>query len=164
MLPHARQIVDRFHLIRLANQRIDDCRRRIQNQQLGRRGRKADPLYRIRRRLTVGVELLEPPQIGRVHELLDLGDPSGHLRQIWWAKEQLRSIFDHPVRGHGAAELLLLAEAWMKTPYQRELRALGRTIWRWRIQILNWFLHHQISNGPTESVNNRIKLEAPRVS
>lgn len=157
VLPGARQIVDRFHLIRLANERIDDCRRRIQNQTLGHRGRKADPLYRIRRRLTMGVQRLEADQIGRVHDLLDAGDPSGHLRQIWLAKEQLRALFDRPDRGVAAGDLLLFTQAWMAAPRQPELRRLGRTLWRWRRQILNWFWHHQISNGPTEAINGLIK-------
>ncbi len=34
-----------------------------------------------------------------------------------------------------------------------EVRRLGRTISRWRDQILAWHLSH-VSNGPTEAVNN----------
>ena len=49
MLPDAIQIADPFHLCRLANQKLDECRRRIQNQILGHRGRKIDPSYRARR-------------------------------------------------------------------------------------------------------------------
>lgn len=158
MLPAARQIVDLFHLIRLANRRLDEGRRRIQNATLGHRGRKGDPLYRIRRRLTIGIERLDRTQIARVHELLDVGDPSGHLRQLWLAKEQLRTLFARPDRGHAAAEFLMLTQAWKTAPGgQIELRALGRTLWRWRPQILAWFWHHQVSNGPTESANNLIK-------
>lgn len=158
MLPDAKQVVDRFHLIKLANQRLDDCRRRIQNQTLGRRGRKHDPLYRARRRLTIGAERLDPDQHDRINELLDAGDPSGHLRQLWLAKEQLRAIFDHPDRGVAAGEFLLMAQAFAHAPgRQNELRRLGRTLLRWRHQILNWFWHHQISNGPTEAVNNLMK-------
>jgi hypothetical protein len=46
MLPDAMQIADPFHVCRLANQRLDEVRRRVQNQTLGHRGRKVDPLYR----------------------------------------------------------------------------------------------------------------------
>lgn len=158
MLPKARQIVDLFHLIRLTNRRLDECRRRVQNEILGHRGRKGDPLYRIRRRLTIGIERLDADQIARVHQMLDEGDPSGHLRQLWFAKEQLRALFNHPDRGVAAGEFLLLTMAWKTAPDgQSELRALGRTLWRWRHQILAWFWHHQVSNGPTESVNNLLK-------
>ena len=37
-----------------------------------------------------------------------------------------------------------------------EVRPLGRTIKRWRDQIVAWHRSH-VSNGPTEAVNNLIK-------
>ena len=33
----------------VANSKLDECRRRVQNETLGHRGRKDDPLYRCRR-------------------------------------------------------------------------------------------------------------------
>ena len=56
VLPHARQVADPFHVIRLGNQRLDEVRRRVQNETLGHRGRKGDPLYGIRRLLTAAHE------------------------------------------------------------------------------------------------------------
>ena len=47
-LAHATLVVDHFHLIRLANQVIDDVRRRVQQQTTGHRGGKHDPLSGIR--------------------------------------------------------------------------------------------------------------------
>ena len=47
---------DRSHL---ANQKLDECRRRVQNETLGHRGRKDDPLYRCRRLLTKADERLD---------------------------------------------------------------------------------------------------------
>lgn len=52
MLPHAVQIADPFHVVKLANTKLDECRRRVQNETCGHRGRKNDPLYRCRRLLT----------------------------------------------------------------------------------------------------------------
>ena len=46
MLPDAVQVADPFHLVKLANAALDDCRRRVQDDTLGHRGRKTDPLYR----------------------------------------------------------------------------------------------------------------------
>ena len=46
-LPHAYQVADPFHVVRLANRCVDLVRRRVQNETLGHRGRKGDPLYRI---------------------------------------------------------------------------------------------------------------------
>jgi transposase len=52
MLPHAVQIADPFHLVKLANTALDEVRRRVQQELLGHRGHKHDPLYRARRMLT----------------------------------------------------------------------------------------------------------------
>jgi transposase len=37
-----------------------------------------------------------------------------------------------------------------------EIQSLGRTLLRWRDQIVAW-RHAQVGNGPTESMNNLIK-------
>jgi transposase len=50
-LGHATVIVDHFHVIKLANTVVDQVRRRTQQATLGHRGRKRDPLYRIRKLL-----------------------------------------------------------------------------------------------------------------
>jgi hypothetical protein len=49
MVPHALQVADPFHLVKLANSKLDERRRRVQNETLGHRGHKHDPLYRCRR-------------------------------------------------------------------------------------------------------------------
>ncbi len=60
MLPDAEQVADPFHVVQVANRRLDECRRRVQNEILGHRGRKADPLYRCRRLLLAAEERLDP--------------------------------------------------------------------------------------------------------
>jgi transposase len=45
LLPHTEVVVDHFHVIRLGNAVVDEARRRVQQQTLGHRGRKGDPLY-----------------------------------------------------------------------------------------------------------------------
>ena len=47
-LDHTVRVADPFHVVRAANRVVDKVRRRVQNETLGHRGRKADPLYRIR--------------------------------------------------------------------------------------------------------------------
>ena len=49
MVPEATLVADPFHVVKLANAKLDECRRRVQNETLGHRGRKSDPLYRCRR-------------------------------------------------------------------------------------------------------------------
>jgi len=57
-LGHATVVVDHFHAIRLANTVVDQVRRRTQQATLGHRGRKRDPLYRIRKLLLTAAEQL----------------------------------------------------------------------------------------------------------
>jgi transposase len=52
VLPDTIQVADPFHVHKLAVQRLDECRRRVQNETMGHRGRKDDPLYRARKLLT----------------------------------------------------------------------------------------------------------------
>ena len=60
----------------LANQKIDECRRRVQNESLGHRGRKTDPLYRARRLLTKAHERLDERGNDKLVGLLRAGDPA----------------------------------------------------------------------------------------
>ena len=48
-LPTAVRVLDCFHVTRLGFAAVDDVRRRVQRDSTGHRGRKDEPLYRIRR-------------------------------------------------------------------------------------------------------------------
>jgi hypothetical protein len=71
--------------VKLANQRLDECRRRVQQETLGHRGHKDDPLYRSRRLLTRADERLDDRGRTRLAGLLDAGDPRGEVRTAWHA-------------------------------------------------------------------------------
>ena len=51
-------VMDPFHVVRLAGDCLEQCRRRVQQQTLGDRGRAGDPLYSARRTLSTGADLL----------------------------------------------------------------------------------------------------------
>ena len=85
MLPDATQIADPFHLVKLANSKLDECRRRVQNETLGHRGRKTDPLYRARRLLTKAHERLDEHGETKLLGLLAAGDRRGEVRMAWHA-------------------------------------------------------------------------------
>jgi transposase len=61
--------MDPFHVVRLAGTALDECRRRVQLDTCGHRGRKADPLYRSRRALQTGADLLTDKQKARLAAL-----------------------------------------------------------------------------------------------
>jgi transposase len=156
MLPDAVQIADPFHLIRLANQKLDECRRRVQNQTLGHRGRKIDPLYRARRLLTRADERLDQAGRSRLLGLLDAGDPDGDVRTTWQAKEVVRSIYDHHDPQLAVEFVTRLGHDLQDRTYPIEVNSLGRTLTRWRNQIAAWHQAHH-TNAATEAANNLIK-------
>ncbi len=65
-LPGAVRVLDSFHVTRLGFAAVDDVRRRIQQELTGHRGRKGDPLYRIRRLLRRGHEHHSPRSWARL--------------------------------------------------------------------------------------------------
>jgi len=72
-LPAAVAVMDPFHVVRLAGDALDRSRRRIQQELHGHRGLAGDPLYRARRTLHTGVDLLTERQVARL-EALFAGD------------------------------------------------------------------------------------------
>jgi transposase len=95
MSPTAVQVADPFHVIKLANTKADETRRRVQNETMGHRGRKTDPLYRIRRLLAKADERLTDKGRTELVGLLTAGDPWGEVRMAWYAKEVVRQIYTH---------------------------------------------------------------------
>jgi transposase len=92
-LGHATVVVDHFHAIRLANTVVDQVRRRVQQATLGHRGRKRDPLYRIRKLLLIAQEQLTSRGRTRLRAGLTAGDPTGEVAAAWQGKELLRAVY-----------------------------------------------------------------------
>ena len=155
-LPHVGQVADPFHVIRPANNSIDEVRRRTQNDTLGHRGRKDDPLYRARRLLIAAHERLSERGDVKLRGLLAAGDPRGEVRLAWHAKETLRGLYDIDCPQLAGAYLGELADDLTDTDCPPELRRLGRTLGRWHQAIVNCH-RARVTNGPTEAVNNLVK-------
>ena len=96
MTPDAVQVADQFHVIKLANTKLDEVRRRVQNQTLGHRGHRDDPLYRARKLLVMAeARVIDAGGRERLLGLLDAGDPKGEVRTAWSAKELVRDLYSH---------------------------------------------------------------------
>jgi integrase len=134
---------------------VDKVRRRTQNETLGHRGHKHDPLYRIRKLLLAGHERLDERGQNRMLLGLRVGDPRDEVLGARLAKESVRDVYltDDP---DDAALLLDKAIAGCADDDVDEIRALGRTLASWRTEILE---HHRTgaSNGPTEGLNLCVK-------
>ena len=84
-LAHATRVADPFHVTRVANRMVDQVRRRVQNETLGHRGRKADPLFRIRKLLIKGEERLDDRGREKLMAALRVGDPFDEVLGAWLA-------------------------------------------------------------------------------
>jgi transposase len=156
MVPEATLVADPFHLVRHANSKLDECRRRVQNHTLGHRGRKHDPLFRCRRLLTRAKERLDEKGHDKLVGLLRAGDPHGDVATLWEAKEAVRELYTHADASLALEWVDALARDLQDTDYPIEAHSLGRTLRRWRKEIAAWHTAH-VTNGPTEAVNNLVK-------
>jgi transposase len=155
-LPAPQMVVDHFHAIQLANTAIDDVRRRVQQETTGHRGRKADPLYGIRRTLLRGHERLTGRAWDRLLAALDAGDADQQVARTWIGKEQLRRVYaahDLPDARRRLTDFYLHC-ACAEVP---ELLRLARTISAWEGEILAYFTTRGASNARTEATNLLIK-------
>lgn len=156
MTPKATLVADPFHVVRHATAKLDECRRRVQNETLGHRGRKHDPLFRCRRLLTRAKERLDEKGTEKLQGLLRAGDPRGDVATLWEAKEAVRELYAHADSEIALAWVTELGRDLQDADYPIEARSLGRTLMRWKHEIAAWHEAH-VTNGPTEAVNNLIK-------
>ncbi|MGA7270029.1 MAG: transposase, partial [Acidimicrobiia bacterium] len=155
-LPSATLVVDHWHVVRLANQAIDDVRRRVQNETLGHRGHKTDPLYRARRVLLTADEHLTEDRFRWMASLLEVGDPDGEVAAAWIAKELLREVFSATDEPH-ARRRMIAFYTWCADAEVPELTRLARTISRWSELIFNYHRTGGASNGRTENLHMLIE-------
>jgi transposase len=123
---------------------------------LGHRGRKYDPLYRIRKLLLTAAEQLTSRGRARLRAGLTAGDRFGEVTAAWQGKELLRAVY-------AAADLASARAAldrfyrWCDGVQLLELSRLARTVRAWQTEILAWHRTAGCSNGPTEAINLLIK-------
>ncbi|WP_363321988.1 ISL3 family transposase [uncultured Serinicoccus sp.] len=156
-LPDAVSVMDPFHVVRLACEALNECRRRVQQELHGHRGRKGDPLYSARRTLHRRRPAHRPPAGAprrAVRERAACGG-RGHLGHL--PADGLRLPGRRP--GAGRIEMRSVIDALtdgVPAPLV-ELRKLGRTLARRVCDVLAYFDRPRTSNGPTEAVNGRLE-------
>jgi hypothetical protein len=150
-LGQATVVVHHFHAVALARCAVDDVRRRVQNETLGHRGRKGDPLYGIRRLLLVGAERLGERGWARLAAGLAAGDPDGEVAAAVLAKELLRETYA-AAEPRQARRCLVAFYQWCADAEVPELTRLATTISAWEAEVLAYHTTG-VSNGPTEAVN-----------
>ncbi|WP_066517366.1 ISL3 family transposase [Curtobacterium ammoniigenes] len=156
-LPDAVPVMDPFHVVKLAGDALDRCRRRVQQTLHGHRGRASDPLYRARRTLHTDADLLTDRQHARLSALFR-ADEHVEVEATWGNYQRMVTAYRHPDKQIGKQELQAVIDV-LRTgvpPALVELRRLGRTLQQRATDVLAFFDRPGTSNGPTEAINGRL--------
>ena len=157
-LPDAVAVMDPFHVARLAGDALDRCRRRVQQDLHGHRGRAGDPLYSARRTLHTGVDLLTERQHRRIQALF-AGQEHVEVEVTWGVYQAVIAAYRHPDRTKGRSMMTkAIASASHGVPTAlSETVTLGRTLKKRSADVLAYFERPGTSNGPTEAINGRLE-------
>jgi transposase len=157
-LPDAVAVMDPFHVVRLAGDALDRCRRRVQQTTHGHRGRKDDPLYSARRTLHTGTDLLTDKQRQRLTRLF-AADAHVEIEATWGIYQRMIGAYREPDRAKGRQLMQRLIESLSDgvPTALTELITLGRTMKRRAADVLAYFDRPGTSNGPTEAINGRLE-------
>lgn len=147
-LPYAKIVVDPFHLVRLANDMMDEVRSVV----LGNTG----PHPGLRRLLFTNREDLEPEEQAKLHAVFRQTAPFPSLKVAWTVKEKIRDMY-HSRNRKSAEKKFVLILGYLEDVESRYLKSLRRTLVRWQPYILNHF-DHRTTNAFTEGCHTKIKM------
>jgi transposase len=151
--PDAVAVMDPFHVVRLAGDALDQCRRRVQQNLHGHRGRAGDPLFSSRRMLHTGTDLLTDKQHLRLQALFGT-DEHVEVEATWAIYQAMIAAYREPDRTRGRHLMTrLIASISHGVPAAlSEVVTLGRTLTKRAGDILAYFDRPGTSNGPTEAI------------
>lgn len=151
-LPNAVLVFDRFHIVKLFNEKLSDLRRELHRE-------ASDLLQKKVLKGTRWLLLKNPENLDekrhekqRLADALRLNEP---LATAYYMKEDLRQFWDQPTKGTARRVL----SDWVKRAQAsgiRILQGLAKTIAAYREGILAWY-DFPISTGPLEGTNNKIQ-------
>ena len=151
-LPRAAIVFDRFHIIKLYNEKLTQLRRELHRQ-------ATDDLHKqvlkgTRWLLLKNPENLDPVkgEPGRLKEALRLNES---LSMAYYLKEDLRQLWNQGTKSAARRKLLDWYHQAMSSGV-RVLQSFARTLLSHQEGILAWY-EHPISTGPLEGTNNKIR-------
>ena len=157
-LPDAVAVMDPFHVVRLAGDAMEQCRRRVQQAIHGDRGHRDDPLHRARRTLHTGADLLTDKQKDRLGDLF-ADDQHVQFEATWGMYQQIITAYREPDRAAGRDLIAKRIDAVSQgvPGVLGEVITLGRTLKKRANDVLAYFDRPATSNGPTEAINGRLE-------
>jgi transposase len=149
ILPVAKVVADRFHVMQNINKALDNCRKQAKRESTDEEIWKGAKYAVLKNR----EDLTEEQQ----KVLKKVLTANADLKTYYDFKESFRSVFnDSNDRKTGSAKLT----AWVLDIVRREVTGyyeFVRTVLNWEESILNYF-EEWVSSGFVEGVNNKIKL------
>lgn len=150
--PNAVHVFDRFHVVKLMNERLDDIRR-VQyrmEKDINRRNVLKGTRYLL---LKNGEDIFDGEYRTRLENALDMNKP---LSQAYYLKEQLRELWTQSCKEEAEKAML----DWARQAYESkvpQLVKMANTVLAHRTGILAWY-DCNISTGKVEGINNKIKV------
>lgn len=151
-LPEARIVFDRFHIVKLLNEKLSELRRQLYRQ-------ATDDLQKKVLKGTRWLLLKHPDNLdlqrnerARLEEALKLNES---LATAYYLKEDLRQLWNQG----GKAQARTFLKSWYLSAMASGIRVLhqfARTLLTHATGILAWY-DCPISTGPLEGTNNKIK-------
>jgi transposase len=151
-LPHATVVFDRFHVMKLYNDKLSDLRRELHHEAVDKMHK--DVLKGTRWLLLKRPEHLDDSrhERTRLEEALRLNQP---LATAYYLKEDLAEVWEQDDEAEAKAHLL----DWVcraEASGIRMLKTFAKTIRAHALQILAYY-DYPITTGPLEGTNNKIK-------
>ncbi len=153
-LPDAVAVMDPFHVVRLAGDAVDQCRRRIQQgpPRLPRpQGRSS---HSSRRTLHTGADLLTDKQKDRLAALFATDDHV-EVEATWGVYQRMIASYREPDRTEGR-QLMEKLIASLSRGVPLALTEVA-TLKKRAADVLAYFDRPGTSNGPTEAINGRLE-------
>lgn len=153
-LPDAALVFDKFHILKLMNERLDDLRREMVREAEGPLKLK---IKGTRFLLLRNPENLREDQIPKLEEALQLNEP---LMVGWYLKEELRELWAQTSR----AKMQTFLEDWCDKAGQSgigQMIKMAKTLRTHASGILS-YADFPITSGKLEGINNKIKTLTKR--
>jgi transposase len=148
-LPKAAIVFDRFHIVKLVNEKLDDLRRQMVREATGLMKKTVKGLRYL---LLMRRDNVEAEKLPRLDEALKHNEP---LLLGYLLKEALGLLWEQPTFDKMKAFLKEWCQ-WAIDTGIRQMRQLAKTLTLHASGILNWW-KHRINNGRMEGINNKIK-------
>lgn len=148
-LPSARIVVDPFHVVKLAGEKLEEVRGNV----LSNLGKNTPHVKRV---LRTPKEKLKDEDNLKLGKLWELTKPWPNLKLAYLIKEKIRDLYRSRDRSHAEKKFSLIL-AYLEGIDSKPLIELRGTLKRWQPQILNHF-DHGTSNGFTEGCHTKIKM------